>query len=42
MLLVDLLRGVPLPGEEGVALADDLPLKECGEGGIFLKAQAIV
>ena len=36
MLPVHLLRSVPLASEERMTTADDLALKERGEGGIVL------
>ena len=31
MFAVDVLVRVPLSGEEGMLLADDLPIEECGQ-----------
>lgn len=36
VLAVNILIRVPLPGEKGTFLTDDLPSKESSQGGIFL------
>ena len=35
MLFIDILIGVPLPGQEWMLAADDLPVEERGERGVL-------